>query len=249
MFEALLAAALTQVAPAQTPPPSDDVVVTGLRDIEAPDTAVSQRTLGSMRTGSAAASRSSFALAQTYAECVARQRTPETTALLRRAVDGVINGARQQWAQGRLQELRRTCVGAGGSNGYYERGALFVDALRRHVPDLRLTKRETADAAVQARFNAREIPLARFRLYQDRQYFEAAVCFVRVQPELSVALVRSGSLDAQRRLEAAIVNRARVCVGNARQVYFDGVQFRFYIADAVYRWTVATRGVDTLIPA
>ena len=50
-------------------------------------------------------------------------------------------------------------------------------------------------------------------------------------------------------LEAAIVNRTRrQCVDSARKVYFDPTQFRFYIADAVYRWAVAVAGVDTLIP-
>lgn len=244
---ALLMQATVAVPPQDAPPPSDDVVVTALRDIEAPDSAVTARTLGSSRTGSAAASRAVLARAQIYAACAGRTATPGSLDLLREALDGTINGARQQWAQGRLALIRNGCFAAGADN-YYERGALFLDALARYAPGLRLLKTQTADPAVQGRFNLREVPKARFRLAQDRQYFETAVCLVRLEPELAVALTRATALDAQRRLEAAIVNQAAACTGHARHVYFDGAQFRFYIADAVYRWAVAARGAATLIP-
>lgn len=102
---------------------------------------------------------------------------------------------------------------------------------------------------MQARFDGREIPLARFRLPVDRRFFEAAVCFVRLQPELASRLVQTDKAEAIARIEARMVNGAPICVGNARQVYFDPSQFRFYIADAVYRWAVAVRGVSSLVPS
>jgi hypothetical protein len=101
---------------------------------------------------------------------------------------------------------------------------------------------------VQARFNAREVPLARFRLPVDRRYFEAAICFVRMEPALAVQLVKVERTQSINRLAAAIVNRARPCIGNADRVYFDATQFRFYIADALYRWAVAARGTASLVP-
>lgn len=103
---------------------------------------------------------------------------------------------------------------------------------------------------MQKRFDRRELPLLRDRIAADRAFFEAAVCFVRFQPEFSRRLVQATTrFPAYKRIEAAIVNGARPCIGNARRVYFDPTHFRLFIADALYRWLVAAQGVDTLIPA
>lgn len=130
-----------------------------------------------------------------------------------------------------------------------DRGALIEEVFEQFVPDLSLTREQTGDLAVQARFNALETGRNRLRLKADYRYFETAVCLVRLQPRLAVQLVRSspGSLT-QRRTQATLVNRARICVGNAKRVTVDGTEFRIYIADALYRWVVATRGVETLVP-
>lgn len=139
---------------------------------------------------------------------------------------------------------------AGAPLGYsiYDRGALTVQALKLYAPDLKLTRVQTNDAAVQSRFNLREVPRNRFRLPEDYRYFEIAVCVVRVEPKLSVRLALSDGSARFSDVQAALIDRARVCVGGAKNVRVDPTQFRLYIADAVYRWAVAARGVDSLIP-
>ncbi|PTQ65989.1 hypothetical protein C8J45_101854 [Sphingomonas sp. PP-CE-3G-477] len=236
-------------------PASDEIVVTALRDIEDKSSAVTLKSFGTSRTGSAVRSRQVFDLSQRWAACPARA-APDRRTWLQTAIDSRTNSTRQEFAMLRLAKVYAACAPDTEDahlgiiqNVYYDRGALMVEALKAFVPDLVLTKEQTADPEVQARFNAREISLAKFRLPVDRRYFEAAVCFVRIEPELAVKLAMTDKpLSAVRRIEAAIVNRGRICVGNARNVYFDGTQFRFYIADAVYRWAVAAKGVDTLIP-
>ncbi len=260
MFEALLAAALAQAAPAQTPP-SDEVVVEGLRDIDQPGSPVTHKTLGTRSGAGARRGRATFQIAERFARCAVKDGGGGLDAL-RRTLDGVVNGAGQRFWQARLVQIRATCAQDASvarqagvavvdplyDTSYYERGALFLRALELFAPDLKLTARQTADPAVQARLNARETPLARFRLPADRQYFETAICFVRLQPELAVQPTRTDEAETIARIEAAMVNRAKPCVGGAKQVYFDPTQFRFYIADAVYRWAVAARGSDSLIP-
>lgn len=130
----------------------------------------------------------------------------------------------------------------------YDRGAYTVAILRRFAPDLSLTRAETEDRAVQVRFNTREIPRNRFRSPVDRRYFEVAVCMVRLAPELSVRLASGEGGTDHAMSQAALIDRARPCVGGARKVRVEPTQFRLYIADAVYRWAVAARGVDSLIP-
>lgn len=263
MFHAVLTVLtpiLLQTSPISPPqrleqPTSDEIVVTALKDIEDKDSAVTTQTLGSSRTGSAVRSRTTFDLSKRWAACAADAFSSRRQEWLHKAIDSRTNSTWQAFAMQQLARLNMSCApdaqkALSGfiTDPYYDRGALVIEVLKRTVPKLGLAKAQTSDPAVQARFNAREIPLAKFRLPVDRQYFQAAICFVRLQPELAVRLaLTDNSRDASRRLEAAIVNRAKVCVGNARRVYFDGVQFRFYIADAVYRWTVAARGVDTLV--
>lgn len=130
----------------------------------------------------------------------------------------------------------------------YDRGALLEEAIAKFAPDIDLTRDETNDPAVQARFNQLEEPRNRFRLEADYKYFEVVVCMVRLQPKLSTQLLRTKRVGQQGRLQSAIINNARVCVGNAKHVYVDPSQFRAYIVDALYRWVVAARGVKSLLP-
>ena len=179
--------------------------------------------------------------------------------VLRDVLDRRVNSVLQQNAQRRLVDGNGACssdmepIGAGFEGydiNYYARGALYIEALQMFAPDLKLTTKDTENAAVQARFNAREIPLAKFRLPADQRYFRVAICLVRLQPELSTDLViRDHTPPATFRIEAAIVNRAKSCIGNARRVNFDPAQLRFYLGEALYRWTLAARSVDTLVPA
>jgi hypothetical protein len=73
------------------------------------------------------------------------------------------------------------------------------------------------------------------------------VCMVRVEPRLAVMLAKTEGAARANDLQAALIDRARICVGNARRVRVDATEFRLYIADAVYRWAVAAKGVETLI--
>lgn len=59
-----------QQAPSE--PPSEEIVVTALRDIDDEDSAVTRKSFGTSRTGSAVRSRQIFDLSQRWAACPAR---------------------------------------------------------------------------------------------------------------------------------------------------------------------------------
>jgi hypothetical protein len=250
--------------------PSDDIIVEGARDVDVlrdPDSKVTRETLGSSKANQGPegtiGSRKTFATAMVFARCAMRPKQADLK-LLRDTLDSTINSARQRFQQTRYVQTNATCaqdptiarstgIAAAVPEGYnpviYNRGALFVRAIQVFAPGYKLTKAMTGDPAVQRRFDAREVPLARFRLKADRAYFETAICLTRLQPELATRLVHADDYDATVRIEAAMINAGEPCVGSAKKVYFDPIQLRFYVADAVYRWMVAAQGVTTLIPA
>ncbi len=275
----LLASLLpAQQAPPPAPPTQasesgGDVVVTGRRDIDATGITTS-RQMNSLRTGSAGASRQNFAESERFARCAVKAGLKDVE-LLRRALDGVANSVRQDAAQRRFVQINANCapdgtfartavgevVNRGGPSSsvsesplqeqqfYYDRGALFVQAVRVFAADTTLTTAQTGDPAVQARFIAREQAPARLRLPADARYFGAAVCLVQHQPGLATRLVvRDLSPTVRENIAAQIVNTTRQCFGGAKHVYFAAVQMRFYLADALYRWIVAARGVASLVP-
>lgn len=131
----------------------------------------------------------------------------------------------------------------------FDRGAFTIQTIKRYAPGLKLSRTHTSDPVVQARFNAREIPRNRFRAPADYEYFAISACIVRVEPELSMRLAKSDGPARRDDLQAALIDNARACVGNAREVVADPTEFRLYIADAVYRWAVAANGIDSLIPS
>lgn len=132
----------------------------------------------------------------------------------------------------------------------YDRGALMEAAIHRYAPHFSLTDENVNDPAVQARLDAKEVPRNRYRLPADRVYFEAAICMVRLQPELATDLVRNyGDAHFQAHIGQLILVRAKRCVGNPKHIKVEPGQFAIYIADAAYRWEVAARGVDSLLPA
>jgi hypothetical protein len=141
-----------------------------------------------------------------------------------------------------------TSEGAPLGQSVIDRGAFTVQAIKQFAPSLALTRQQTNDPAVQARFNKRELARNRFRLPADYKYFAVAVCMVRVAPELSVKLAKSEGAAKLSGIQSALVDRARICVGDAREVKLDATEFRLYIADAVYRWAVAAEAVESLIP-
>lgn len=253
--------------PAPAPAPSDDIVVSGLHDLDDPGSRVTTKTLDSDHTNPGAiVSRDAFSHSRRFARCATDKPSSSTRALLRKALDSRTNSTLQAAAQSRLLDIYAACTVVPFPRSinspersaslstlldgtYYDRGALYIEVLHSFAPDLRLTKANTADPAVIARFNARENALLKFRLKMDLQYFAATVCVVKTQPELAVKLVRTdGPRQVIEQLEAKIVNGSPACFGNAQKVYFDATQFRFYVADAVYRWAVAVKGVDSLIP-
>ncbi len=141
-----------------------------------------------------------------------------------------------------------TSEGAPLGQSIYDRGAYTIQTIKQFAPDLSLTRQQTNDPVVQARFDKRELPRNRFRLPADYKYFEVAVCIVRVAPELSVRLAKSERAAKLGDIQSALIDSARACVGDAREVKVDATEFRIYIADAVYRWAVAAKGVESLIP-
>ena len=268
-----IAAAQDAPAAAQPTPPSvqtapsqaGEIVVEGIAvpGEEAPQESLTPggpgRTSGIDPSQTPIANRQKYDWSDIYVRCVmssARLRKTE----LRDVVDGPFNYSTQAYAQDLLARRNASCLqhsfqthavdppGLGYS--IYDRGAYLVEAIRTYAPALKLTRRETGDQKVQSRFNLREMPRNRYRLPVDYRYFEVAVCAVRLQPTLSVALVATPHAEPAkiRRIENAIVSGSRICFGNAKKVFFDPTQFRIYIADAVYRWVVAARGVDSLIP-
>lgn len=262
------AAALFPVAVAaqQAPPPppgsdalADDILVEAERERPPGEERVANAkgSISPLPSASAVANRYKFELSERIAKCALRGRFSKP-ADLAAVIDDAPNKASQVWAQDRLKRRYVTCSESVQLLefsvpilGYsiYDRGALTIEAIRTYAPDLVLTTKETGDPAVQARFNAREVPRNRYRFPLDYRYFEVAVCMVRLQPRLAVRLVNTEDPKRVTQLASWIIEEARICVGDARQVNFDPTQFRMFIADAVYRWTVAVRGTASLLPS
>jgi len=133
--------------------------------------------------------------------------------------------------------------------GAVDRGAIIDSVLRTYAPDAALTIEATQDPVVRARFVAREGVRNRLRLPADRDGLVLAACLVREQPEFATRLVKSppGS-QLERGLTQAILVDGRSCLAGAQSVSIDPTFFRTYLSDAYYRWVVAARGVDSLIP-
>lgn len=183
---------------------------------------------------------------------------------LRNAVDGEPNSARARFAQGRMLQYGgchpplRT-EGAVYSNrpigsidlgvSQLDRGVIMELVMRTYAPDAALTPETVRDPAVRSRFMAREGLRNRLRLPEDRDSLLFASCLVEEQPVLATRLVRSepGS-PLERGLTQALIVEGRTCVGNTKRVTIDPSMIRAYIADAFYRWVVAARGTDSLIP-
>jgi len=130
----------------------------------------------------------------------------------------------------------------------YDRAAILRRAIRKYAPDLSLTVEQVNDPAVQARLDAREVPLNRYRRGDDKLLFEISICMVRLRPEQAVQLTMTDDRLAQNSLTDAVISGANECIGGAKQLDVGQDMFRAYISDAVYRWVVATRNVDSLLP-
>lgn len=236
------------VSPANGQAGSGDIVVQGLPT----DGALEQGVKPAIGPG-LEKNRTNLNKSGIFARCL--RNVPAS--VLRKVIDGPPNRADTTYAQGLLVSKHITChlayyrapfdVAAAGVS-IFDRDAVLEQAIKTYAPKLALTRAETSDPAVAARFNAVEVPRNHWRQPLDYRYFEIAVCMVRIEPELSVALLHASSGSTrEKRIEGAIIGRARVCVGDARRVSFDPTEFRTFMIDALYRWVVAARGVDSLI--
>jgi hypothetical protein len=199
--------------------------------------------------------------AQRAGRCALKSRLVKPE-LLRAVLDGVVGSASQDRQLDWLVRQTGTC-GMGSSvtksvtltiverspaDAVMYRNAMSQEVLKRYAPDLRLTREQLLDAAVQRRFIAREGPLNKLRLSVDRTLFQVAVCAVLANPEDAITVAMADDVADVRRYSAGIVLRAPNCVGGSKALAVDPWQFRGYVADAVYRWAVAVRGTASLIP-
>ena len=262
MFRAaLLIAVLAAAAPvaAQRPAPpsslpdassSDEIIVTALR--------IPRDKLPAgvyWDTQSLLDSRVARENAQAFMKCALKS---SDTALVRRVVDGEPNSATARYAQGWIKATHRSCyppppvtsniVDGGGS--ILERGVIVEMALKSYAPDAALTREIIADGTVQTRFRERENYRNRLRVAQDYGALAFSSCLVKRQPVLSTRLFRSepGSLLERGLIQAMIIG-GRECLGGASRVTIDPSLMRVYIIDSFYRWVVAARGTESLIPA
>jgi hypothetical protein len=242
--------------------PQSDIVVEGVQP-DAPDSDLPVRAA----PGPSQSRRSLLGRAQIFARCV-KQPNP---ALLRTVLDGMPRSAPAIMALDRLIRSNAGCfigftpdappgqlgdcdevIGLNSASricrAFYNRAALLEQALLRYVPDLTLTPRQTNDPVVQARFNAREGPRNRFRDRNDYQFYAITSCMVMLEPVRAIHLFHEDDPGRQLAIQNSIVRRGRACLGGAKGVSVDPTQFRVYVMDALYRWTVAVRGVETLVP-
>lgn len=266
----------TQSTPAPTPSATpdgvtsdQDLVVQGTLEgpLEGPPVELKSATGSTSQVTRVAASDAAM-----FARCA---RTPPRR-LLTAVLDGPVNNPTTEWA---LDRIIRTNVGCYQSfsapflppppppyfgecnpqtipgvgeacRALFDRGALIEKALADYAPDLKLTRVQTRDRSIQARVRAREDVRGRSRIAADRAYFDVALCLVMFQPERAVRLIHSrpGSVG-ESSARTMMLALAPTCVGGAKKVTVDPAQFRVYIADALYSWAVALRGVDSLIPA
>lgn len=131
----------------------------------------------------------------------------------------------------------------------YDRGALIEEAFHTYAPHFMLSRADTLNREVVDRFRAREAVRGEHRSPMDRRYYDTVSCMVQLEPESAVRLLRTAPGDTREtQLRMQILERTGYCTGNARNVRVDPPQFRGYIADAVYHWTIAARNLETLIP-
>jgi hypothetical protein len=130
----------------------------------------------------------------------------------------------------------------------YDRGALVEDAFNTYAPKFMLMPADTLSDAVVARFAAREEARGKFRSPMDRRFYDTVACMVRLEPQRATRLLRAEpGLEREARIRGEIILRTRKACANNARVKVDGFQFRAYLADALYHWTLAAKNVETLV--
>jgi hypothetical protein len=131
----------------------------------------------------------------------------------------------------------------------YDRLAVVEEVYHNYAPHFMLTLADTLNLDVIARFRAREEVRGKYRSPMDRRYYDTIACMVQLDPEDSVRLIRAPTSSAREtQLRNAIIDKSGYCTGNAKKVSVDPPQFRGYVADALYHWTIAAKNIETLVP-
>lgn len=239
-----------------------DIVVEGRR-VNPKDLPVQTATAGN--ANDLAASTTSIADARRFVRCM--HADPR---LLHEAIDHALNDPNGQWTLNRLTLKQSACYGTdrgpasiapsqardcneiAGTNlcrNVFDRGVLFEYALATYAPDLQLHRTDLRKNKVRRQFLQRELPLNRVRSPDDRRYFDVVSCVVQLHPEMALTFVRLPESDGQEgQLRQLLIGLSPNCFGNAKKVMVDPNQFRVYVAEAVYSWAAAVRGVASLIP-
>ncbi len=132
---------------------------------------------------------------------------------------------------------------------YYDRGAIIAGALAHFAPDAILTQSDVANREVQKRLDEREAKRLALALPADKARMQIAECLVMSQPEDTTRLVRAHDTPAlQVQYVYRILDRGKVCLGGITPIRIEPLYFRYVLSEAFYRWVVAAKGVDTLIP-
>lgn len=188
--------------------------------------------------------------------------------LLHNIVDHGGRDTKSRWALDRLIRQRSACHGSmyadpqpqapfyGMCNpigalcqSVFDRGVLFEYALGNFAPDLQLTRSDLQRREVRQRFLQHDLPKVRLRYPEDQRYLDIVSCVVQLRPEESLELIRLPEKSPKEdRLRALLVASVPACFGNAKKVTLDPNQFRVYVAEAIYNWAVAVKGVDSLVP-
>ncbi len=210
--------------------------------------------------------------ARMLARCAFR-RSPQ---MIHDVVDGLPNKSTTTWALDRLIRQNATCylaynpgqntdqtrpvygecnpIAVPGSGlrlcrSFYDRAALLEYTLQTYLPDLNLTPADLRDPSVRARYLARERPRAKIRFAADRRYFAVASCIVQTTPAITTQFLHSApGSNAETELRDDLLKSSRACVQNARKVTVDPIQFRMYMLEAVYAWTLAIQAKSSLLP-
>lgn len=202
--------------------------------------------------------RRNYGMAILFARCVYR-RAPDK---VREVVDGEPNTTDTVFTLDWLVRTQPACKPNSVNDvfsdaGYFGHSALVRGAMTEVVleqlaptppkPLWEADGREKLNIAAAERFNAMEGSRNGKRFGEDYAMFQAASCFTAAEPTLSRAVLRS-RLGSVRENEALVrlVARASVCVRDGRSVVADRTLMRAYLADAIYRWTLAETGARSL---
>lgn len=183
-------------------------------------------------------------------------------ARLGRAIDGPPNYASTRFAASMIIMTHAGCYRPGASPlqkvsinqvevpvDLIDRGMLFQQTLALYAPDATLTLAQTYDPAITQRLFDSEAIRNRYRLPNDAGGFKIAMCLVQRQPKLAARFVQAKTeMSLQRGLVQTLLVEGRACLGGVKRITVDPAFLRAYIAEAFYRWVVAARGVDSLIP-